>query len=59
MLACARWSDLQIPGAGTQYFEPALTDPPRFDETDPPRLVETIFEVEGVGMNAIVYEAQG
>jgi pimeloyl-ACP methyl ester carboxylesterase len=59
MLACARGSDLQIPAADTQRFEPASTDPPRFDETDPPRLVETIFEVEGVGMNAIVYEAQG
>ena len=59
MLACARWSDLQMPGADTQGFEPASSDPPRFDETDPPRLVETIFEVEGVGMNAIVYEAQG
>jgi pimeloyl-ACP methyl ester carboxylesterase len=59
MVACARWSDSQVSGAGTQGFEPASSDPPRFDETDPPRLVETIFEVEGVGMNAIVYEAQG
>ena len=42
-----------------QGFDPASSDPPLFDSTNPPRLSETIFEVEGVGMNAIVYEAQG
>lgn len=58
-VACDPLSGSGVSGADTQGFDPVSSDLPRFDSKNPPRLSETIFEIEGVGMNAIVYEAQG
>ena len=46
-------------GAGSGAFDPIVEDPAEFDFAHPPILVETVFEVDGDGMNALIYEAQG
>jgi pimeloyl-ACP methyl ester carboxylesterase len=58
-VACEASSGSGDSGVGIQEFDAASSDRPHFDSTNPPRLSETSFEIEGVGMNAIVYEAQG
>jgi pimeloyl-ACP methyl ester carboxylesterase len=58
-VACDSSSGSGDSGVGIQEFDAASSDRPHFDSTNPPRLSETSFEIEGVGMNAIVYEAQG
>lgn len=40
-------------------FDPVIQDPVEFDATHPPQIIETTFEVEGAGLNAIIYQAQG
>jgi len=55
LLACASSGA----GAGSGAFDPVVEDPPEFDSAHPPLLVETVFEVDGAGMNALIYEAQG
>lgn len=44
---------------GTPGFDPVGEDPAPFDREYPPRIAEAIFDLEGAGMNAIIYEAQG
>jgi pimeloyl-ACP methyl ester carboxylesterase len=40
-------------------FDPVTSDVIPFDGEFPPLISETIFRVDGAGLNAIVYEAQG
>ncbi len=40
-------------------FDPVSSDPSPFDETNPPRLAETVFDSGDAGLNAILYESQG
>jgi hypothetical protein len=58
-VACDPLSGSEDSGVAIQGFDPASSDLSHFDSTNPPSLSETTFEVEDVGMNAIVYEAQG
>jgi pimeloyl-ACP methyl ester carboxylesterase len=58
-VACDRSSGPDDSGTGIRGFDPASSDLSDFDSTNPPRISETFFEIEEVGMNAIVYEAQG
>ena len=44
-------------GCATAKFEASHPEP--FDPANPPRLIETRFEIEDVFMNGIVYEASG
>ncbi|MFK7897075.1 MAG: alpha/beta hydrolase family protein [Myxococcota bacterium] len=39
--------------------EAATMDPPVFDTAHPPLIFDTTFRVEGAGLNAVLYEAQG
>jgi len=59
LMACDRSSGPDDFGTGIRGFDPASSDLPNFDSANPPRLSETFFEIGAVGMNAIVYEAQG
>ena len=40
-------------------YSPATADRPIFDLDAPPTMVDTIFEVEGAKLNAVIYEPQG
>lgn len=40
-------------------YAPATMDPLRFDTLHPPLIADTVFRVEGAGLNAVLYEAQG
>lgn len=53
MRSAAAGSEASVP------FEPASMDPAFFDSAHPPLIFDTIFRVEGAGLNAVLYEAQG
>lgn len=59
-ISCQHDSALRATSAvGADFDSPATVDPPVFDAAHPPLIFDTVFEVEGAGLNAVLYEAQG